>query len=85
MTMTRTEKTSKTETIKNIIAGQMVKAQSPKLRAAMIADHGAPTYTAQAWRTERMGRGRMDAGRLALTIETRRTAKIRSWRKITKH
>lgn len=85
MTMTREEKAGRTETMKRIISGEAVKAQSPKLRAAMVADHGHPTYTPRAWREERMGRGQMSACRLDLKIENRRSAKIRSWRKITKH
>ncbi len=84
MTMKRDEKNEATGTIKSILAGGKIPAQSPRLRAAMIADHGAPTYTAQAWREARMGRGRMDGSRLETRIEQRRTAKIRSLRKITK-
>ena len=84
MTMKRNEKNEATGTVKSILAGGKIPAQSPKLRAAMIADHGEPTYTAAAWREARMGRGRMDGSRLDVKIEQRRTAKIRSWRKITK-
>lgn len=85
MTMTRTAKAGKTETMKRIIAGGAEQAHSPKLRAAMIADHGTPTYTPAAWREQRMGRGTMDTGRLDLKIEQRRTLKVQSWRKITRH
>lgn len=82
--MSRSEKNSQTADLKGIIGGRAVQAQSPRLRAQMVADHGTPTYTPAAYREARMGRGRMDTGRLDVKIEGRRTAKIRSWRKTSR-
>lgn len=84
MTMTRSEKNSQTGTLKAIINGKPVQAQSPKLRARMVADHGTATYTPAVYRAERLGRGQMDTSRLDTKIEGRRTAKIRSWRKTSR-
>jgi hypothetical protein len=54
MTMKRSEKAGKTGMIQKILGGHKEPAHSPKLRAAMIADHGKPTYTAGAWIANRL-------------------------------
>lgn len=82
--MSRSEKTSETKTLKGILGGEKVPAHAPRLRAQMIADHGTPTYTPEAYRENHMGRGRMATSRLDDKIEGRRTAKIRSWRKASR-
>ena len=63
MTMSREAKSEKLGMLQKIRGGHQEQAHSPKLRAAMVADHGAPTYTAEAWKQHRMHRsgGRIPA------------------------
>lgn len=82
MTMTRSEKSSKTGMLKKILGGHKEPAHSPRLRAAMIQDHGTPTYTGKTWIKERMGRGANGSGDLR---GDRAVAKIKANRTITRH
>lgn len=84
MTMTRSEKASQTGMLKGIIGGHQEPAASPKLRAEMVKDHGAPTYTGKAWIANRMGRGELNFPVSDLR-EQRAATKIRFLRKITRH
>src|ERR1700755_3631329 len=62
MTMSREEKNRKTGMLKAILGGHQERVHGVKLRREMEADHGTDTYTAQAWRQHRMGRGAIGSG-----------------------
>jgi hypothetical protein len=84
MTMKRSDKAEATGMLKKILAGHQEQAQSPKLRAQMVSDHGAPTYTAGAWVSHRMGRGQ--AGQPVEAIRAAKaTTKIQAGRTTTRH
>lgn len=81
MTKSRSEKSSQTEMLRKIQSGHQEPAHSPKLRAAMIKDHGAPTYSPTEWIKNRMGRGANGSGDLR---GDRAVAKIKANRMITR-
>lgn len=70
--------------LKRILGGHQEQAASPKLRAAMIKDHGTPTYTGKAWVANRMGRGKIGEP-VACRRERNATTKIKANRTITRH